>query len=101
MEYRFLGESTKNENATFPYKTSLLEANVKTNRMGSKKWAYHKKRRFAINYFIFSKILFQLRASDKKLIWCTNHPNFHIHNFESVEVLFEGVFSLWVCLKDQ
>ena len=31
LEYRFLVESTRIENATFPYKTALSEANVKTN----------------------------------------------------------------------
>ena len=31
LEYRFLVESTKIENASFPYKTSISEANVKTN----------------------------------------------------------------------
>ena len=35
--YRFLVESTKIETATFPYKTTLSKANVKTNRMGSTK----------------------------------------------------------------
>ena len=39
---RFLGESNKIENATFPYKTALLEANVKTNRLGSAKGTYYK-----------------------------------------------------------
>ena len=29
----FLVESTKIENASFPYKTAIPEANVKTNRM--------------------------------------------------------------------
>ena len=58
---RFLVESTKNENITFPYKTTLSEANVKTNRMDSSKWAYHKEWSFASNYFIFSKILFQFK----------------------------------------
>ena len=38
MEYRFLVESTKIENAIFPNKTVLSEANVKTNRMGSTKY---------------------------------------------------------------
>ena len=37
MEYCFLVESTKIENTTFPYKSALSEANVKTNRMGSTK----------------------------------------------------------------
>ena len=35
-------ESTKIDNISFPYKTALSEANVKTNRMGSTKWTYHK-----------------------------------------------------------
>ena len=54
----FLVESTKIENALFPYKTAISEANVKTNRMVSTKWIYHKERSFASNYFIFLKILF-------------------------------------------
>ena len=38
LENRFLVESTKIENASFPYKTAMPEGNVKTNRMGSTKW---------------------------------------------------------------
>ena len=57
LEYRFLIEITKTQNTIFLYKTVLLEANVKTNRVGSTKWTYHKERRFASNYFIFLKIL--------------------------------------------
>ena len=34
LEWRFLVESSKIENATFLYKTVQSEANVKTNRMG-------------------------------------------------------------------
>ena len=37
----FLAESTKIESATFPYKTAISEANVKTNRLAST-WAYLK-----------------------------------------------------------
>ena len=33
LEYCFLVESTKIENASFPYKTTISESNVKTNRM--------------------------------------------------------------------
>ena len=33
LEYRFLVESTKIENASFPYKTAISEANVETNKM--------------------------------------------------------------------
>ena len=61
LEYDFLIESTKNENRTFPYKIALSEANVKTNRVGSAKWIYHKERSFVSNYFIFSKVLFQFK----------------------------------------
>ena len=33
LQYRFLVERTNIENASFPYKTAISEANVKTNRM--------------------------------------------------------------------
>ena len=33
LEDRFLAESAKTENASFPYKTAISEDNVKTNRM--------------------------------------------------------------------
>ena len=55
----FLVENTKIETASFPYKTAISEANVKTNKMVSTKWTYRKDRLFASNYFIFSKSLFQ------------------------------------------
>ena len=53
LEYRFLVESAKIENASFPYKTATPEANVKTNWMVSAEWTYHKEQSFASNYFIF------------------------------------------------
>ena len=52
LEYHFVVESTKIDNITFPYKTALSEANVKTNRknsMGSIKWTYHKEQSFPSN----------------------------------------------------
>ena len=54
-------ESTKIENASFSYKTAISEANVKTNRVVSTKWTYHKERSFASNYFIFLKIFLQFK----------------------------------------
>ena len=57
----FLVEITNIENASFPFKTAMSEANVKANRMMSTKWTYHKKQSFASNRFIFSKILFQFK----------------------------------------
>ena len=42
LEYRFLVESTNIENASFSYKSVILETNVKTNRMVDAKWSYPK-----------------------------------------------------------
>ena len=59
MEYRFLVESTKTENASFRYKTVISEANGKTNKMVTTKWTSqrtngdHRERSFAGNYLIF------------------------------------------------
>ena len=53
LEYRFSIESTKIENASFPYKKAISVANVKTKRMVSTKWTYQKERSFACNYFFF------------------------------------------------
>ena len=52
LEYHFLVETTKIENTSFPFKTALSKANVKTNRMVTKKWPYHKEWSFASNCFI-------------------------------------------------
>ena len=61
LEHRFLVEGTKIEKASFPYKTAISEANVRTNRIVTTKWAYHRERSFASNYFIFLKVLFQFK----------------------------------------
>ena len=59
LEYCFLVEITKIENTSFSLKTALSEANVKTNRMVTIKWTYHKEWSFASNYCIFLENLFQ------------------------------------------
>ena len=53
LEYRFLAETTKIENTSFPFKPALSEANVKINRMATTKWIYHKEWSFAklLNFF--------------------------------------------------
>ena len=58
---RFLVERTKIEKASFPYKTAVSEANVKTNRLVTTKWTYQRERSFASNYFIFLKVLFKFK----------------------------------------
>ena len=59
LKYIFLVGTTKIENTSFPFKTALSEANVKTNRMATKKWIYYKEWSFASNYFIFFENVFQ------------------------------------------
>ena len=59
LEYCFLVETTEIENTSFPFKTALSEANVKTNRMATTKLTYHKEWSFASTCFIFLKNLFQ------------------------------------------
>ena len=59
LEYRFLVETTKIENTSFPFKTALSEANVKTNRIATTKWTYHKEWSFASSYFISLENLFE------------------------------------------
>ena len=61
LEYGFLVQSIKIENASFLYKTVMPEINLKTNKIVSTKWTYHKERHFVSNYFIFLKILFQYK----------------------------------------
>ena len=55
LEYQVLVEATKIENTPFPFKSTLLEANVKTNRMATTKCTYHKECSFARNYISFSE----------------------------------------------
>ena len=72
LEYRFLAETTKIENISFPFKTALSVANVKTNRMATTKWTLLKEWSFAI--------------------WCTNYPNVHICTFRKRWSLILGCF---------
>ena len=54
LAYSFLLETTKIENTSFLFKTALSEVNVKTNRMATTKWTYHKEWSFACSFFITS-----------------------------------------------
>ena len=81
LEYRFLVESTKIENPSFSYITAISEVNVKTNRMVSTKWTYHKEQSFASNYFTFLKILFQYKNLLERVNLMYNHSNAHTPTF--------------------
>ena len=59
----------------------LLRNNVKTNRIVSTKWTYHKEQSLASNYFIFWKILFEVTNSYKELIWSIKNSNAYIPTF--------------------
>ena len=61
LEYPILVESMKIENASFPYKNTISEANVKTYRMVTSKLTYHKQWSSASDYFIFLKIFFHIK----------------------------------------
>ena len=75
-EYCFLAESTTIEDASFPYKTAISEANVKANKMVTTKWT--KNGVFSVTNLFFWKLCFSLRTSCKELIRCTNNPNAYI-----------------------
>ena len=49
----FLVQNSNIENATFSYKTTLSDTNIKTGRMGSAKWAYNKEQSFCQYFFFF------------------------------------------------
>ena len=67
LKYRFLIEATKIESTSFPFKTALSEASVKTNRMVTIKWTHSKEWSFASNYFIFLENFFQLKNFFKRV----------------------------------
>ena len=86
----------------FPFKTSLLEANVKTNRMATTKWTYHKEWSFASNYFIFLENLFQVSNLLKRVNLMNQRPKCQYSYFSWVlEFNFRVFFSLWAFLNWQ
>ena len=101
LEYRFLVESTKIQKSSFPYKTIISETNVKTNRMVSIKWTYHKEKSLQVTILFFWKFCFSLRTSYKELIRCTNAPNAHIRTFCKCWSFIWRCFFLVSILKTQ
>ena len=67
LEYHFLVESFKIENASFPYETAISEANVKTNRMVSTNGPITKNGVLPVTTLSI-EICFSLRTSSKELI---------------------------------
>ena len=97
------------ESITYPYKTTLSEANVKTSRMGSTNGPITKNAALPVS--IFWIFFFSIRTSYKELIWSTNYPNVHIHTFRKCWSFIWGCFfpmsilktysaamiSIWMC----
>ena len=94
LEYRFLVETTKIENTSFPFKTALSEANVKTNRMATTKWTYHKEWSFASKYFIFLENLFQFKNLFNRINLMYQRPKSPYSYFSrALEFNFRVLFS--------
>ena len=88
LEYRFLVESTKIDNITFPYKIALLR---------QIKWAVQnlpitKNGVLPVTTFHFRKFCFSLGTSYIVLIRCTTHPHVHIHIFRKCWSFTLGCF---------
>ena len=49
----FFAESAKTENASFPFKTAMAEANFMKNRMVGTKWTNYKEQSFARTTLFF------------------------------------------------
>ena len=56
----------------------MSEAIVKTNRMVSRKWTYHKERSFASNYFIILKKCLKNGISES-IVHVIKHANFQLY----------------------
>ena len=89
LEYRFLVESTKTENTSFPYKSAISKVNVKTNRMINTKNEV-----LPVATLFSRKFCFILRTFYKELFYIpmTQMPIFI--PFASAGVLFDSDFSL-------
>ena len=81
------------KNATFTWKTALINC-VKTIRMESKKWTYHKEKSFSSNYFLFLMILFQFM----NLLWKVDlmYQLPICHTFCKCWSFIWGCFFLWL-----
>ena len=91
---RLLVETTNIENTSFPFKTTLSETNVKTNRMATTKWTYHKEWSFSSNYFIFLEFFFQFWNFLKRFNLMYQQPKCPYSCFSlALEFIFRVLFS--------
>ena len=99
LEGLFLVESTKIENVSFPYKTAIPEANVKTIEWWVQTGPITKSGVLPVTTLFFWRFYFSLRTSSKELILYTNSQMPIFVLFVSAGVLVDGVFTLWVSLR--
>ena len=95
LEYPFLVESTKIENASVPYKKPMLRQIAWWVKVGS----ITKNRVLPITTLIFWKYYFSLGTFYKKLIWCAKDPNAEIRTFCKCCTFVLGCFFLLSILK--
>ena len=74
----------------------MWEANIRTNRIVSTKWTYHKERSFASSYFENSVSVSEPLTKSCLDVKTTQMSIFIL--FVSAGILFESDFSLWVLL---
>ena len=98
--FRFLFESTKIENASFPYKNAYQKLMLRQKEWWLQNGAITKNRILPLTTLFVRNFCFSLRTSYKKLIWCTATQILIFVLFVSSEDLFDGAFSLWVLLKE-
>ena len=99
LDYYFLVKTTKIENTSFPFKTALSEANVKTIGMSPTKWTTDKQWSFGSNYFIFLEIFFQFQNILKRANLMYQRPKYSYSYFCKRWSLTLGCFFLLVSLR--
>ena len=81
LDYRFLVESTKIENASFPCKTGNQKPILRQIKWWLENGPITKNGVLPVTTLFFWKFCFSLRTFYKEFICCTNNPNDHICTF--------------------
>ena len=93
LEYRFLVENSKIENALFPYKTVIQRPMLRQIKWWLQNGPIKKKGVLPVNTLFFWKFCSSIRTSYKGLTCCANDPNAHICTF------YKRWSFIWRCLN--
>ena len=100
LDYGFLVEILRLKTHHFHTKLSCQKPMLRQIEWGVQNRLLTKNGVLPVTTLFFRKFCLNLRTSYEELIWCTNTTQMAIFMlFESVGVLFEGAFSLWVSLS--